>query len=151
MISKAKNVLEYLASLPAERKLEVEKIRQELLNNLPQGFQEIIAYGMISYVVPLSIYPKGYHCKEGDPLPFISLASQKHYISLYHMGIYADEALLQWFIREWKKSCNKKLDMGKSCIRLKDLSDIPYALIGELATKISPEQWIALYENKFRK
>lgn len=149
MKSNAKNVLEYINSLPADRRPVIEKIRRELLNNLPEGFVETISCGMIGYVVPLSLYPKGYHCKKGEPLCFINLASQKNYIALYHMGIYADEELLQWFINEWKKFSNKKLDMGKSCIRLKDMNNIPYTLIGKLASKMSPEEWIARYESRF--
>lgn len=114
--------------------------------NLPNGFEEQISYGHIGFVVPHSMYPNGYHCDPTSPLPFIGLASQKNFIALYHMGIYSDEKLLNWFIEEYPKHAKRKLDMGKSCIRFKKTDDIPYDLIGRLASKITPDQWIATYE-----
>lgn len=101
---------------------------------------------MISWVVPKSIYPKGYHAKPSDALPFISLASQKNYFAVYHMALYSDENLLKWFKEQYAKQCKTKLDMGKSCIRLKKLEDIPFELIGELASKVGTKQWIEKYE-----
>ena len=145
------SVQEYLSALPAERKEAVEKLRQTINDNLPVGFEETMGYGMIAYVVPKSIYPAGYHCDKDLPLPFINIASQKNFIALYHMGIYANPDLLNWFIAEYPKHCISKLDMGKSCIRFKKLDQIPYQLIGELATKISPEQWITDYEQQFKR
>ena len=142
---------EYIASLPEERKETVEKLRKTILENLPEGFSEEMQYGMISYVVPHSLYPAGYHCDTKLALPFLAMASQKNFVALYHMGIYADEQLLEWFTSEFQKHSKKKLDMGKSCIRFKKTEDIPYELIGQLAAKMSPEQWIALYESKFRR
>ena len=114
--------------------------------NLPNGFEEQISYGHIGFVVPHSMYPNGYHCDPTSPLPFIGLASQKNFIALYHMGIYSDEKLLNWFIEEYPKHAKRKLDMGKSCIRFKKTDDIPYDLIGKLASKITLYQWIATYE-----
>lgn len=114
--------------------------------NLPNGFEEQISYGHIGFVVPHSMYPNGYHCDPTSPLPFIGLASQKNFIALYHMGIYSDEKLLNWFKEEYPKHAKRKLDMGKSCIRFKKTDDIPYDLIGRLASKITPDQWIATYE-----
>jgi len=145
------SVQEYLSALPAERKEAVEKLRQTINDNLPNGFEETMGYGMIAYVVPKSIYPAGYHCDKDLPLPFINIASQKNFIALYHMGIYANPDLLNWFIAEYPKHCISKLDMGKSCIRFKKLDQIPYQLIGELATKIPPERWITDYEQQFKK
>lgn len=145
------SVQEYLSALPAERKEAIEKLRQTINDNLPNGFEETIGYGMIAYVVPKSIYPAGYHCDKDLPLPFINIASQKNFIALYHMGIYANPDLLNWFIAEYPKHYISKLDMGKSCIRFKKLDQIPYQLIGELATKISPEQWITDYEQQFKR
>ena len=145
------SVQEYLSALPAERKEAVEKLRQTINDNLPNGFEETMGYGMIAYVVPKSIYPAGYHCDKDLPLPFINIASQKNFIAVYHMGIYANPDLLNWFIAEYPKHCISKLDMGKSCIRFKKLDQIPYQLIGELATKISPEQWITDYEQQFKR
>ena len=146
-----RSVEEYLNNLPEERKTIIQKIREELKKNLPEGFEEGIGYGMIGYTVPHSIYPKGYHADPSVPLPFISLASQKNHIALYHMGVYSDQKLQEWFKQEYPKHCNQKLDMGKSCIRFKKLDDIPYKLIGELAAKITVQQWIDTYESFFKK
>ena len=151
MQSNSVNPQDYIASLPADRKEVVERLHSIILENLPKGFTANIGYGMLGYSVPHSIYPEGYHCNPQLPLPFISLASQKNSINLYHMGIYADEALLSWFQTEYAKHCTSKLDMGKSCIRFKKLDQIPYELIGELCRKISVEQWISTYESKFKR
>lgn len=145
MQSKAKTVNEYLESLPDDRKQIVSDMRKAILKNLPKGFEETMQYGMISYVVPHKTYPAGYHANPKDALPFISLASQKNHIALYHMAIYED-ALHDWFLNAWKKTSDKKLDMGKSCIRFKKPEDIPVNLIGELSGKVTPKQWIDLYE-----
>jgi hypothetical protein len=147
MQSKAKAVDEYIQSLPEDRKKIINEIRKVILINLPKGFSEGVAYGMIGYCVPLSMYSKGYHCDPGTPLPFMAVASQKNFVALYHMGIYGDPKLLKWFKDEYVKACKTKLDMGKSCIRLKKIDDIPYKLIGELCSKITPAQWIEFYEN----
>jgi uncharacterized protein YdhG (YjbR/CyaY superfamily) len=151
MQSSAKNPIEYIESLPQERKEVVLKIREAIFQNLPEGFEEVVNYGMLGYVVPHSIYPNGYHCDQKLPLPFMSLASQKNIISFYHMGIYADKQLLDWFVSEYPKHVRSRLDMGKCCIRFKKMNEIPYALIGELAAKISPQSWINLYESTFLK
>lgn len=146
MVSKATTVEEYLQALPEDRKLAMTKLRQLALKHLPKGFQECMTYGMIGYVVPHSLYPKGYHVDPKSPLPFMAIASQKNFVALYHMGIYGDEKLLQWFRDAYAKSSAGKLDMGKSCIRFKKPETIPYALIAELCTKLSPKDWIAHYE-----
>lgn len=104
---------------------------------------------MIAFVVPHSLYPKGYHCDSKQPLPFISIASQKNFVSLYHMGLYAEESLLEWFQERYKLLINKKIDMGKSCIRFKKYEDIPFELIKELSSKFTPQDWIQKYESKF--
>ena len=140
---------EYFESIPKERVESVKKLYVTIKDNLPKGFEERINYGHIGFVVPHSTYPKGYHCDPKSPLPFIGIASQKNFISLYHMGIYADQKLYDWFIEEYPKHSKRKLDMGKSCIRLKKMDDIPYDLIKELVSKINPEQWIKLYESNF--
>ncbi|MBT8179253.1 MAG: DUF1801 domain-containing protein [Eudoraea sp.] len=151
MISKAKTPEAYLAELPPERKEVVAKLRQVILDNLPEGFEETMNYGMIGYVVPHSIYPGGYHCTPEMPLPFMSLASQKNHIGFYHMGIYAEPELMEWFTSEYPKHSSRKLDMGKSCIRFKNMKDIPYALLGELVRKMSVDEWIALYEKNIKR
>lgn len=145
MPSSDATVNQYLESLPSDRKEALTKLRNILIENLPEGFQEVIAYGMIGYVVPHSIFPAGYHCDPKTPLPFISLASQKNFVALYHMGIYSDPDLLGWFTAEYPKHVKTKLDMGKSCIRFKKVADIPYDLIGQLAAKMSVQDWIARY------
>jgi hypothetical protein len=141
----------YFSEIPAERVEPMMKLRQVILKNLPKGFEEQINYGMIGYVVPHKIFPDGYHCNPKDPLPFMNIASQKNFIALYHMGLYANESLLNWFVGEFPKHSSKKLDMGKSCIRFKKVEDIPYDLIGELASKMTVQQWIDLYKSAFRK
>lgn len=151
MSFKDKRVQDYVDALPEERREVFLKIRKVILDNLPEGFSEEMSYGMPGYVVPHSLYPDGYHCKPEEPLPFMSLASQKNFIGLYHMGIYAREELLQWFQEEYGKACKYKLDMGKSCIRLKKMDDIPYDLIGKLASKITVNQWIEFYESSMKK
>jgi hypothetical protein len=145
MRSTATTPTEYLETLPPDRREVIGKLRQVLLENLPEGFVETIEHGMLAYVVPHRLYPAGYHCDPQRPLPFIGLASQKQYLSLYHMGLY-DGPLLTWFEAEWPKHTAAKLDLGKSCLRLKKPDQIPYALIGELAKKMTPAQWIRVYE-----
>ncbi len=151
MQSSAENPEAYINSLPQERKEAVEKLRKVLLENLPEGFEEGMGYGMISYHVPLSNYPQGYHVNSELPLPFINLASQKNYVALYHMGLYSSPELLEWFTREYPNYSKRKLDMGKSCIRFKKMEDIPYELIGQLAAKMTPEEWISLYERSVKR
>jgi uncharacterized protein YdhG (YjbR/CyaY superfamily) len=144
MTSKATTVEEYLKEIPEDRLEAMNKIRSAINKNLPKGFEEIMNYGMIGYVVPHSLYPAGYHCDPKLPLPFAGLASQKNSINFYHMGIYANQSLLEWFQEEYSKQCKSKLDMGKSCIRFKKLDDIPYKLIADLMKKISVKEWIAI-------
>ncbi len=150
MQSKATTVEQYIAELPEDRQKAVSELRKVIKKNLPKGFKEGMGYGMMGWSVPHSLYPAGYHCNPQDPLPFMGLASQKNSINLYHMGIYANPKLLKWFQDEHAKASPKKLDMGKSCIRYKKAEDIPYRLIGELASKITPQEWIEMYEAAFR-
>lgn len=150
MQSKAKTPKEYLGSLPEERKKAMSKLRSVIKKNLPKGYKEVMQ-GMLHYVVPHSIYPDGYHCDPKQPLPFISLASQKHFIAVYHMGVYSQKKLLDWFKKEFPKHSKSKLDMGKSCIRLKKMDNIPYDLIGELASKITVDEWIDFYEKAIKR
>lgn len=141
------NIEEYLQSIPEERREAIQQLIQVIGNHLPKGFEFQLSYGHLGFVVPHSLYPNGYHCDPKSPLPFINIASQKNFIAIYHMGIYMDENLLNWFVTEFPKYSNKKLDMGKSCMRFKKPEDIPFQLIGELAQKITPEKWIEQYEN----
>ena len=151
MTSSATTPEEYLNEVPEERKSAIHKLRNVIVKNLPKGFKEAISYGMIGYVVPHEIYPSGYHCNPKLPLPFMSFASQKNSINFYHMGIYANIELYDWFINEYAYFSKKKLDVGKSCMRFKKEEDIPYELIGKLVTKITVEDWVATYENALKK
>ena len=146
----ANSVEEYLNEVPEERKAFFRKLYETVSQNLPPGFQEQLSYGMIGWSIPLETYPDGYHCTPNTPLPFISMASQKNFIALYHMGIYANPELLKWFVAEYPKYSKRKLDMGKSCIRFKKVEDIPFELIAELCQKITPQDWITLYEREFK-
>ncbi len=151
MTSDAKTPDEYIASLPSDWKDAVTQLRETILSNLPEGFDETMGYGMIGYVVPHRLYPAGYHCDPKLPLPFINLASQKNYIALYHSGLYADKALHDWFVSEYPNHTSHKLDMGKSCVRFKKIQDIPVDLVGQLCTKMTVEDWIRLYEKNIKK
>ena len=144
-------VEEYISQLPEERQEVLQKLRNIIKENLPEGFEEGINYNMIGYYVPHSIYPDGYHCDPKLPLPFMNLASQKNSVNLYHSGIYANKDLHDWFVAEYPKHAKRKLDMGKSCIRFKKLDDIPYELIAELCTKISVDEWVSTYESVVKK
>lgn len=137
---------EYIEQLPADRQQVMAKLRQTILSNLPSGFVETMSYGMIGYVVPHALYPRGYHCDPKLPLPFMNIASQKNFVALYHMGLYADKELMEWFTTAYPEHSKTKLDMGKSCIRFKKVEEIPYELIAELAAKMTVAQWIGLYE-----
>ena len=147
---KADSISEYLENIPNERRAVMKKLIKTIGENLPKEFKEQLGYGMPSWVVPHELYPDGYHCSPELPLPFMSVASQKNFIALYHMGIYANPELLSWFVSEYPKHCKRKLDMGKSCIRFKKIEEIPFELIAELCTKMTPQDWIKLYEEKFK-
>jgi Domain of unknown function (DU1801) len=146
MTSTAKTPEEYLKTSPEERKSAMIELRNTILKNIPEGFEEQMTYGMIGYVVPHSIFPAGYHCDPKLPLGFVAIASQKNFIAIYHMGIYSNPKLLEWFTNEFPKHSKRKLDMGKSCIRFKKIDEIPYKLIGELMTKMTVQDWISTYE-----
>jgi uncharacterized protein YdhG (YjbR/CyaY superfamily) len=137
---------QYIAVLPEDRKEVMIKLRELVNANIPHGFEECMNYGMPGWVVPKSTYPAGYHVKPNPPLPFLSIASQKAHVGFYHAGIYADHELSEWFTAEYPKHAKRKLDMGKSCVRFKKMDDIPYDLLGELLTKLTPEKWIEIYE-----
>jgi len=146
----ASSPIDYIAQLAPERQEAMHKLREVILENIPDGFEEVINYSMIGYVVPHKLYPQGYHCDPKQPLPFVNIASQKNFIAIYHMGVYADAKLLDWFVTEYPKYSKTKLDMGKSCIRFKKTDQIPFELIGQLVSKISVDDWINLYETSFR-
>lgn len=147
---KATSPEDYISQVPEERQEALKKLRKVINDNLSKGFKEGIQYGMIGYYVPHSIYPDGYHCTPTEPLPFMSFASQKNSVNLYHSGIYAVPELHDWFVNEYPKHCKRKLDMGKSCIRFKKLDEIPFDLIGELTAKMNVDEWIEIYENAIK-
>jgi uncharacterized protein YdhG (YjbR/CyaY superfamily) len=151
MKSELKSVEEYLATLPEDRSKALQELRKLAKKYLGKEIKEEMSYGMIGWVVPHSVFPAGYHCNPKLPLPFVSVASQKAGISLYHMGLYADKQLMDWFVKEFPKRSAAKLDMAKSCIRFKKPNEIPYDLIGELFKKMSAKQWIEIYTREFQK
>jgi len=145
------NIKTYIDSLEVDRKHPMIELIDVVEKNIPNGFEKIMNYGMPSFVIPHSIYPNGYHVTPDLPLPFIGIASQKKHIGFYHMGLYADSKLLDWFISEYPKYCKLKLDMGKSCIRFKNISEIPYELIGILTSKMTVKDWIDIYEKNIKR
>ncbi|MDF2552659.1 MAG: hypothetical protein K0R77_1934 [Chryseobacterium sp.] len=147
----ATSVEDYISKLSEERKEVFKRLFDTITENLPEGFKKGVSYGMVGWNVPLETFPAGYHCTPGTPLPFMSLASQKNFIALYHMGIYAKPELLDWFVAEFPKHSKRKLDMGKSCIRFKKIDEIPFELIAELSRKMTVEEWVNIYENNFKK
>jgi len=151
MKTEGNTVEDILSNIPADRAEHFNKLHQVIVKNLPKGFEAAMSYGGLGYVVPHTIYPDGYHCKPSEPLPFAGIASQKNSINFYHMGIYADPNLFEWFVAEYPKHSKQKLDMGKSCIRFKKLTEIPYDLIGELMRKMSVKDWINMYESNYKK
>ncbi|QVY64531.1 DUF1801 domain-containing protein [Polaribacter sp. Q13] len=148
---KATSAEDYIDQVPEERKSALHKLRKIIKENLPNGFEEGIQYGMIGFYVPHKLYPDGYHCTPKEPLPFMSFASQKNSINLYHSGIYAIPEIKDWFVNEYPKHCKRTLDMRTSCIRFKKIEEIPFELIAELCKKITVDEWIAVYETNIKK
>lgn len=142
-----KTVEEYLDNVDEDRRPILIQLRKTIRNNLPEGFEEVMAGSMPGYVVPLSTYPAGYHVGKDTPLPFVSFASQKSHIALYHFGMYVDKALLEWFEHAYAEQVEHKLDMGKSCVRFKRPESIPFDLIAELMRQRSVQDWVDYYES----
>jgi hypothetical protein len=145
MPSKAATVEQYLFELPDDRRQAVEAVREVILANLDQDYEEGMQYGMIGYYVPHRVYPAGYHCDPKQPLPFAALASQKNYMSLYLMCVYGDSPHAKWFQDAWAKT-GKKLDMGKSCVRFKRLEDLALDVIGEAIRRVPARKYIEFCE-----
>ena len=143
--------MDILSNIPSERAEHFNQLHDVIVKNLPNGFEAAISYGGLGYVIPHTLYPAGYHCKPIEPLPFAGISSQKNSINFYHMGMYSDPLLYEWFVTEYPKHSKQKLDMGKSCVRFKNPDEIPYKLIGELMRKMSAQEWINLYESKIKK
>lgn len=150
MQSKAISPQQYLEELPEDRKVAMTKLREVINKNLPEGFSERMSYGMLGWVVPHETFPAGYHCTPELPLPFLNIASQKNFIAVYHMGIYADKSIYDWFVAEYPNYVKTKLDMGKGCVRFKNMQTIPYQLIGQLVSKMTLQQWIEIYESNLK-
>ncbi|CAN5208276.1 DUF1801 domain-containing protein [soil metagenome] len=142
---------DYINSLTDDRKTVMSELRSVINKNLPEGFSEEMSYGMIGYVVPHSLYPAGYHCNPKLPLPLLNIASQKNYIALHHIGLYADKNLYDWFVSELSKNKDLKYEAGKGCIKFKKPEQMPFESIGKLAAKISVPDWIKKYENVIKK
>ena len=140
-----------LENISEERKEAFERLHQIIVDHLPAGLEPGLSYGNLGYVVPHSLYPAGYHCKPSEPLPLAWIASQKNSINFYHMGIYADPKLMDWFLAEYPKHSTQKLDMGKSCMRFKKPEQIPFELLGQLMGKMTAAQWIDMYESLYKK
>ena len=147
----AESIKDYISQLPEDRQPVIKKLRSIINKNLPKGFKEQLSYGMPGWVIPHSKYPDGYHCDPKLPVPFMSVASQKNFVALYHSGVYASPELYKWFISEYPNHSKRKLDMGKSCIRFKKMDDVPYDLIAELVTKMTPDDFIEIYESNIKK
>jgi hypothetical protein len=132
----------YLKSLPPERRAAIGKVREVILENLPDGYEEQMLGGMLAYVVPFARLAKTYN---GHPLMYAAIASQKNYMALYVMSVYGNAETAQWFRAQFKAR-GKKLDMGKSCVRFKTLDDLPLDVIGETIAKVPIETWIKVYQ-----
>ncbi|RXT03939.1 DUF1801 domain-containing protein [Ammoniphilus sp. CFH 90114] len=139
---------QYIDQVESKWKDSFLTLKKVIDQHIPSGFEMEMQNGIPSYVVPLTTYPDGYHCKRDTPLPFISIAAQKNHIAVYHMGMYADQELLTWFEKEYPNHMATKLNMGKSCIRFTNPSKIPFQLIGELVSKLTVEDWIRIYEGR---
>jgi hypothetical protein len=149
MISKAATVEQYLAELPPDRREAISTIRETILANLDEGFQETMQYGMIGYSVPHSIYPAGYHCDPRQPLPFAGIGNQKNHIGIYLFCIYGSDGESTRFQEDWKKS-GKRLDMGKGCVRVRKLEDVPLDVLGATIKRAKLKDFIEVYEAAFK-
>jgi hypothetical protein len=146
MQSKAIDVQQYIDELAAPQRAAIQAVRQMIAEAIDPAYVECMQYGMISYVVPHSIYPAGYHCDPKQPLPFAGLAAQKNHNALYFMGLYSDPKLLAAFEKRWKAS-GKKLDMGKSCVRFKSIDDLVPEAIAKALTAQPVPVYVSLYES----
>lgn len=149
MRSDAKTPEAYLESLPPERRDALNEVRRVVLDHLPAGYIECMQYGMIGYAVPHSLFPAGYHCDPRQPLPFAGLASQKGHMSFYLMSVYGSPEE-ENRLREGFQRAGKKLDMGKCCIRFRNVSDLALETIGEAIARMSVERYVELYQRTLR-
>ena len=143
----AATVDEYLAGLPEDRRGALEAVRRVILEHLPEGFDEVMQYGMASYVVPLERYPETYN---GQPLALASFANQKRHMALYLMGVYGEDGAQERLRTRWA-STGKKLDMGKSCLRFRRLDDLALDVVGEAIARMPVDDFLAAYERSRRR
>jgi hypothetical protein len=142
MQSRAKTPSAYLKSLPPDRRGPIGKVRATILKNLPKGYEEIVDFGMLAYVVPLKRFPDTYN---GHPMAIAALASQKQYMSVYLMCIYGDKASRTWFESAFRKA-GKKLNMGKSCVRFKSVDDLALDVVGQAIARVPVDKFLRIYE-----
>ena len=147
MKSKASTVEEYLAGLPEDRRAAIQAVRKVILKNLPKGYEEVLQYGVLGYVVPLKVFPSGYLNRKNEPLPYICLASQKNYMSIYMMSVYGDAEAK--FRKEYQAT-GKRLDMGKCCVRFRKLEDLPLDVIGKAVARYPMKKWIDICESSHK-
>ena len=148
MKSKASTIEQYFEELPDERREALKAVRKVILQNLPKGYEEVLQYGMPAYVVPLTVFPAGYLNRKNEPLPYICLASQKNYMSIYMMSVYGDAEAE--FRREYKAT-GKRLDMGKCCVRFRKLEDLPLDVIGKAVARYPIKKWIEICTSSRKK
>lgn len=142
MQSDAKTIQEYLENLPAERREALERVRETILEHLPEGYEEVINWGMITYQVPLETYPDTYN---GKPLMYAALANQKNHMAVYLTGCYLSEENREEFEQAYRET-GKRMDMGKSCVRFRKLEDLPLDLIGERIASLEVPEFIAEFQ-----
>jgi uncharacterized protein YdhG (YjbR/CyaY superfamily) len=140
----ASTVASYLAALPADRRAALTAVRKTINDNLPDGYEEGMQFGMIGWYVPLSTYPQGYGENKKVPLPLVALASQKSGMVLHFLCFYGHPTLSTWFASEYKKT-GKKLDMGKGCVRFNKLDDLALDVVGRTIARVPVEEHIANY------
>ncbi|MES2379229.1 MAG: DUF1801 domain-containing protein [Bacteroidota bacterium] len=145
------SIAAYFNDLPDDRKAPMQALWKAISDNIPEGFAAQFCYGMPGFVIPHSVYPAGYHCDPKLPLGFIYIGSQKNFIVMHHLGLYANKGLLDWFTAEYPKHSKYKLDMGKGCVRFKKPDQIPLDLIAQLAARVTPQQYIATYERAIQR
>ena len=146
--SKAETVAQYLKELPEDRRKVISALRKVVLGSVDSGIEEAMSYGMIGYQVSLRVYPSGYHCNPQTPLPYMGIASQKSHIGIYMMGLYMDAGATKWFEKAWKAS-GKRLDMGKSCVRVKKLEDVPLDVLAAAIRRMPSKSYVAAYDAAF--
>ena len=141
----AASVEDYLSKLPGDRRVALQTVRETILKNLDSGYQEGLHYGSITYCVPHSLFPPGYHCDPTQALPFASIAAQKNHMSIYLMYVYGSPEQETWFRKAWTKT-GKRLDIGKCCVRFRKVEDLALDVIGESIRRVPAKAYIEHYQ-----